>query len=119
MRGKLTLDTMRFYAHHGFFEEEQKVGGQYEVTVSVEIDMDLSAKTDVLENTINYQEIYDVVAIEMGNSSKLIENVAARILNVLVKKFPQILSIDVSLSKINPPLGAEVKCATISLHYPQ
>lgn len=36
-RMTITLDSLRFYAHHGVGAQERVVGNEFEVTVSVEI----------------------------------------------------------------------------------
>jgi dihydroneopterin aldolase len=65
--------------------------------------------SDHLADTINYQEVYQVVKTEMEINAHLLESVARRILDAVMQSFPQIKSLQVKISKVNPPLGGKVK----------
>ncbi|MBR0497709.1 MAG: dihydroneopterin aldolase [Paludibacteraceae bacterium] len=112
---EITLQNIRIYAHHGFFKEEQEIGCEYEVTVTVRFDGTKAELEDDIDGTVNYQEIYDVVKEEMSKRSKLIENVARRIIDAINDRFPQIKYTELSLSKINPPITGQVGKATVRL----
>lgn len=115
----IELEKMRFFAYHGFFEEERRIGAEYELTLSLEVNMSSVCCSDKLDDTLNYQVVYDVVKEQMAQSSKMIEYVSARVLRALVSRFPQIKKADLLLSKINPPLGGQVDRVTIRMSYPK
>jgi dihydroneopterin aldolase len=52
---------------------------------------------------------------QMEIPSKLIEHVGQRILDCVMRSFPQIEALDVRLSKLNPPLGGKVESVSIEL----
>lgn len=112
---KIILENMEFYAYHGCMEHENTLGNTFLVTVSVDLNTGLAGKTDKLEDALNYQLIYDVVAAEMNKRSRLIEHVTSRILDKIMDEFPVITSSTVRLTKKNPPLGAKVESVTIQL----
>ncbi|MDR3705015.1 MAG: dihydroneopterin aldolase [Paludibacteraceae bacterium] len=116
--GKIILEKMQFYAYHGFFDEEQLVGANYELTLALDLDISLPGRTDELTDTLNYQAVYDVVKEQMDIKSRLVEHVAQRIIDRLRAEFPQIQHIELSLSKLNPPLGGQVERVTIQLSTP-
>jgi len=104
---------MQFYAYHGYFPEEQLVGAQYELTLALDLDISKPGKTDELKDTLNYQQVYDVVKSEMAVKSHLIEHVAQRIIDSLFANFSQILQIELNFSKLNPPLGGQVNRVSV------
>ena len=106
---------MMFHAFHGCLEHEQTLGNSFFVTLKMELDTTLAGKTDNLNNTVNYQLVYDVVKTQMDIPSKLIEHVGQRILDHVFNEFPQIKELDVKLSKQNPPLGGRVDRVFIEL----
>lgn len=112
-RDKIELLNMEFYSYHGCFEEEQIIGNKFIVSYSVEYNMFDAAVTDSLESAVNYQEIYGVISEEMAKKSKLLENVAYRILTAVKQKFPQIESSEISVSKLNPPIGGKVEASKV------
>ncbi len=114
----ILLENMKFHAFHGVLPEEQIVGNTYSVTVKFSFDFSKAAREDDLDETINYAEVYELIKKEMNQASKLIEHVAQRILDRISGQFPQIKSLEVQLSKHNPPVSGEVEKATVLLFYP-
>ena len=109
------LENMEFHAFHGCLEFEQQLGNTFLVSLSMELDTEQAGKTDNLEDTLNYQLVYDAVKVQMEIPSKLIEHAGQRILDSVFGKFPQIKELEVKLSKLNPPLGGKVERVTIEL----
>lgn len=109
------LHDMEFYAYHGVFEEEKIQGNTFLVNVELSMPMPDGCTTDCLEDTLNYQEIYDVVREEMSVHSDLLEHLVARIKRQLLCRYPMIRQLSVSVSKRNPPLGGNVPWVTVKL----
>ena len=116
--GTILLENMKFHAFHGVLPEERIVGNTYSVTVRFAFDFSKAAKSDNLQETINYAEVYELIKGEMRQESRLIEHVAQRISDRIRFQFPQIKSLEVQLSKHNPPLSGEVEKSTVILSYP-
>lgn len=113
--GIIELEGMHFYAYHGHFEVEQIVGNQFIVDVRIETDTSKAAESDDLKDAVNYQAVFETVKKEMQVKSKLLENVANRILDTLHKNFPVIEKAQVKISKINPPMGGKIEKASVTL----
>ena len=112
---KISLIGMEFFAYHGFYKEERILGGDY--LVDVEIEADLSAsKSDELEETINYETIYSITKKVMDEPVKLIEKVAFKIAEALKGKYSQMHALQISIHKLNPPLGSTVKESRFELN---
>jgi dihydroneopterin aldolase len=111
----ITLEKMTFRAYHGCFTEENIIGNRFEVYLQMETDTSKVEKSDRVEDTVNYAEVYELVKREIAIPSKTIENAAARILDCICNAFPQITRITVKLSKLNPSLGGEVGKASVTL----
>ncbi len=106
--GKIILNEIRVYAFHGCMEEEKKIGSDYIVNLEVEIDMINPAKTDDIVDALDYVSLNKIVKEEMSVSSKLLEHVAQRIIDRVLKQFSEVESIEVSVAKQNPPIGGDV-----------
>ena len=52
---QIALEGMRFYAYHGFYEEEQIIGNNYVIDVYIKTNFSEAAETDDLYKTINYE----------------------------------------------------------------
>lgn len=113
--GRIALEGMEFYAYHGFYEEEQLIGGDYIVDVYLTANFDQASTDDDLGVTINYETIYRIVRIEMQKNSKLLETIAKRIIDKIVSICTIVREVKVRVSKKNPPLGARVARAFVEI----
>lgn len=109
------LEGMEFFAFHGFYDEEQKIGNKYGVDLKVFVDLAAAAATDSLPRTINYEQLYAAVLAEMRLPARLLEHVGQRILDRVLNQFPHVSGAQVSVSKFNPPLGGICHRARVTL----
>ncbi|MDT0690460.1 dihydroneopterin aldolase [Salegentibacter sp. F188] len=112
--GKIKLKNIRVFAYHGCLIEEGKIGSDYRVDLTVNGDLSHSSKTDNLEDTIDYVHLNKIVKEEMAIRSKLLENVAERIINRTLEEILLVQKVKVEVSKINPPIGGNVAMVTVS-----
>lgn len=112
----ILLENMEFHAHHGVLEHEKKFGNNFVVNLEMQLDTSKAGTTDDLNDTLNYQLVYDAITEEMAIPSELIEHVSQRIVDKLMNSFSQIQSLKLKLSKLNPPLGGKVDRVSIVLN---
>jgi 7,8-dihydroneopterin aldolase/epimerase/oxygenase len=113
--GVIKVSGIKLYAHHGCMPEEELIGGWYEVDVEAETDVSAAVKSDKLSDTVDYSLINDIVRREMNIRSKLVEHLAGRIANSLLKEIPRIKDVKVKVSKLNPPVSGEVERFSITV----
>lgn len=107
MSSKIYLRNVRFHAFHGVLPQEGIVGNDYLVNLVLDYDFSSAMKTDELQGTLNYAEVYQKVREEMAVPSKLLEHVAGRIAHRLFSDFLEIQKLQLSITKVNPPMGAD------------
>ena len=105
----IAIEGMQFYAHHGYYKEEQVLGGRYTVDVYLHTDVSAAAENDQLQHTINYEEVYQLALTEMAKHSKLIEHVCQRILQSVKQTYPGLQLLKVRVTKHNPPIKGQVE----------
>lgn len=110
----IRLEGLDFFAHHGYYEEERKVGNKYTVDVEVLIE-NTSSTDDDLDQTVNYEEIYLTVSTIMSVSTKLLETLASSMCRELLKQFGSIAQVTATVSKHNPPIKGVCKKATVTI----
>jgi dihydroneopterin aldolase len=110
---KILVEGIKVYAYHGCLEEEGKIGANYIVDVTLEIDFTVASRTDDLSKTIDYVTVYNIVKTNMAIRSNLIEHVGQRIINELKKEFPELKKIEVKVSKLNPPMNGDVERVSV------
>ena len=113
--GYIFLNNVRFYAFHGVMPQEQKVSGEFLVDLRVGYPIDRAMETDEVADTLNYAELYALVKHEMEIPSRLLEYVAGRISRAIQVRFPQVSSINLKITKKNPPMGADCNGAGVQV----
>ena len=113
--GQIALEGMEFFAFHGYYDEEQKIGNKYGVDLYLETDLHGAGASDKLQQTVNYEVLYRVVAEEMLAPARLLEHLAHRVIDRVYSRFPFVASVRVSVYKFNPPLGGICHTAKVTL----
>lgn len=103
--GIVALEGIEFFAYHGVSDEEQKIGNKFSIDVTIATDFTEAARHDRLKDTVNYETVYKIVARVMQTPSRLLEHIAYKIIQELRETYPYVESIEVEVSKFNPPVG--------------
>ena len=106
--GKIKLKDIKIYAYHGCLREENLIGGEYLVNLSVFSNLKKSSVSDELKDTIDYVSLLNIVKKEMLSPSKLLENVVKRVVDKIFLVFPKINKVSLEVSKLNPPINGNV-----------
>ena len=106
---------MRFYAHHGCFVQERAIGTHFTVDLNFTTDTSRAEVSDNIADTVSYLDVYQVVRTEMQKPSNLLEHVARRVGEAVLRQFPAVTSITVKVSKMNPPLGGQMNSVSVEL----
>lgn len=113
--GIIKVENIRIFAYHGCLKEETKIGSDYRVDLEVKADLQTSATTDKLSDTVDYVFLNKIIKEEMDMPSYLLETVAKRILNRIFNEDKLVKKATVWVSKLNPPIGGDVDRVTIKM----
>jgi len=113
--GKVFLENVQVYAYHGCLPEETLIGSDYLVDLWVEADLQPSAASDTLADTVDYVTLCACIREEMTTPAKLLEHVGQRILDRVFAASPLVTEAWVRVAKINPPIGGHVGAVAIDL----
>ena len=114
---KIHLNGLKIYAMHGVLPQENVVGAEYTINLSLTTDFTQAAIYDDLNGTINYAQVYQLIKEEMATPTQLLENVAYRIALRLFDHFPTVSLIQLSINKQNPPMGAQCDEVGVDVTY--
>jgi dihydroneopterin aldolase len=115
---KIALQGAEFFAYHGFYPEEQKLGCRFLVDVEIGFIPPTNLNDDDLDNTVDYEKVYIITCEEMKHPRKLIETVGQSITDRIKNKYPFVKTIQVAIKKINPPLMGKVAHSSVIINYP-
>lgn len=114
----IELRDVHIYAHHGVFSQENTVGNEFVVNLSVRIKADESIlATDDIDKSISYANLYDIVADRFSKPCRLLETVALAIAADIRRRWPLILSGQISIEKKCPPIPHFTGSAAVSLNF--
>ena len=113
--GVIKVENIRVFAYHGCLKEESKIGSDYLVDLEVEADLQKSASSDLLRDTVDYVFLNKIIREEMLRPTHLLETVAKRILNRIFDEDKIVEKATVWVSKLNPPIGGDVEKVTIKM----
>lgn len=99
------INKVRVKAFHGVLPQERTVGGDYEVSLRVAYDFSRVIDSDDVADTVNYADLLAIIRQQMAVASNLLEHVAGRIAKAVVERYPEVTSVTVQLTKLNPPFG--------------
>lgn len=103
--GTISLEGLEFFAYHGYYDEEQKVGNKYSLDITIYTDFSKAAQNDRLKGTVNYEELYQIAVQVMNERARLLEHIAWRLIEKVREQYPDVQKVHVSVSKFNPPIG--------------
>ena len=103
----IALEGMRFHAYVGWHEEEKIIGNEIQVDLYLNVPRGHS-DSDALQETVNYETVFEAVKLVLGEKMNLLETVCRKIIAVVAALSSSIEGIEVRVSKINPPLLGRV-----------
>ncbi len=105
MADRLLLDDVRFYGQHGTTEAERAVGAWFSVDVDLAVDLGAAAISDEFFATVDYGVVARrIVEIGTGPSVSLIERLAGRMVEALLREFP-VQAVRVRVRKLTPAMA--------------
>jgi dihydroneopterin aldolase len=115
MKDIIRLNGLSFYGYHGVTAAEKETGRLFEVDCEVEVDLADAGQTDSLTDTIDYEQIYNVIKdIVEGKAFSLLEGLAKEIAGRILEQFP-IYRITLKVRKMNPPIAGHIKFIEVEI----
>ncbi len=112
---KIKIERIEIRASHGCYDIEKKVGGNFTVDIALDVEDSGAVAADDMTGTVNYVGVYETVCEQMAVPSNIIENAAARIIDAVYSRFPQVRRVEVTLTKLAPPIGGKAAGVSVTL----
>ena len=115
MKATVKVENLKIYAFHGCMEEEKVIGSDYIVNIEADCFVGKDAFNDVISGTVDYVDLARIAKMEMLTRSKLLEAVVKRIINRSFEEIDVLNRISVTVSKLNPPINADVEAVSVTM----
>ncbi|MBW3604312.1 MAG: dihydroneopterin aldolase [Actinobacteria bacterium] len=107
---------LRVDAHHGVHEKERREGQPFIVDVVLDIDTKIAARTDQLDDTIDYtQLVVDIAEIVRSTQFNLLEALAGHVADQLLR-IPRVAAASVRICKPEVELAEPVDAVAVQVH---
>jgi 7,8-dihydroneopterin aldolase/epimerase/oxygenase len=117
--GIVSLEGIEFHAYHGAYPEESILGNRFTLDLKLETDFREAMVRDELKATVDYTKLYELIKTRMEVKVKLLEHLGHLIIQDILKAYPQVVSISLTLKKHHPALGGLVKYSAVTVSYPE
>ena len=94
----IQLNNVQFYGYHGLYKEEQKLGNNFIVNLSIEF-MPSVHTISSIEQTIDYVHVYDLVKKRMQIPTPLLETIAGDITHSIFEQFEIAQKVNIQITK--------------------
>lgn len=111
----ISLSAVRFHAFHGVTAQEQQVGADFLVDLTLGWPHTSAIESDELEDTVSYADLFRLVKREMAVPSRLLEHVVGRIAKAVIHDYPDYKWLRLKITKQNPPMGADCQGASVEI----
>lgn len=112
----IRIKNASFYAYHGVAQDEQNLGGKFEVDVEIKSDLSAAKVSDDLRRTINYEAVYALVQnIITEKKYYLLEALASTITRGILREFAPVDIVTVKVRKHHPPVKGVVDYVEVEI----
>ena len=104
----IELQSLVLFGHHGYLEEERRLGQRFLVDLWADLD-DAAASSDDIDETVDYRHLAALVReVFAGPERLLLEALATATADGVIERFPRVTSVRVRVRKpdvvLDPPV---------------
>lgn len=112
----IKLKGLNFYGYIGVLEEENKLGQKFILDIELNLALEKAGKTDDVNDTVSYAEVYEVVKEIMENKKfNLIERAGRKIIDKIFSEFEKVKKIKIEIKKPQAPVRGSFDYFSICL----
>ena len=116
---EIRLSGLRVVGTHGVLAEERERAQPFEVDLVLTADLAAASVSDDLGDTVDYGAVAGVVErIVREERCALLERLAGRIAEVVLALDARIVGVEVTVTKLRPPVPVDLASAAVTLRRP-
>jgi|SRR5215207_3315451 len=113
---RITLSGVTAVGYHGVFDFERREGQPFVVDAVLHLDFSQAAESDDVRDTAHYGEVAErIKGWITGDAMNLVEALAVRIAEDLLKEFP-IQAVDITVHKPQAPIEVPFGDVSVTVH---
>jgi dihydroneopterin aldolase len=109
----IELQSLVLFGHHGYLEEERRLGQRFLVDLWADVD-DEAASSDDIDETVDYRYLAALVReVFAGPERLLLEGLAGTVADGVLERFPMVKRVRVRVRKPDVVLDPPVEHAAV------
>ncbi len=101
------ITGLALHAYHGVMPHEGKVGQSFKIDLVLDIDLTEASRSDRLANTVSYDQVANIASEAFcAERYRLIEAAAGAVIDALLRKFPSVMRVRITIHKPHAPIAA-------------
>ncbi|MBM4166315.1 MAG: dihydroneopterin aldolase [Ignavibacteria bacterium] len=113
----IRIKNASFYAYHGVEQDEQNLGGKFEVDVELGCAIAEAETRDSLKRTVDYEKVYALVYTTITEKKYfLLETLANHLAGKILESFHQVVTVVVKIRKPHPPVKGVVDFVEVEVN---
>ncbi len=112
----IELSGLVLFGHHGYLEEERRLGQRFLVDLWVDVTDDRAVASDEIEHTVDYRHLAAAVReVFAGPEKQLLEGLAGDVVDTIFDRFAEVERVRVRVRKPDVVLDPPVEHAAVIL----
>lgn len=112
----ILINGLRVVSVIGVLDHERLLAQPLQIDVDIHVDLRIAGSSDDLTQTVHYGEVcMQLAEVARSTSDQLLERLAQRMADVVLS-FPQVLAVDLTLTKLRPPVPEDVQSSAVRIH---
>lgn len=116
LSSEIFISDLFVHAPVGVDEQERVVGNDIKISLSAKYDVGEAMASDNVDDTLNYADVAYAVREVALRPTLLLEHLAYNIAEKLFARWPRIEALDITITKLAPPISVDTKGAGVHLH---
>ena len=116
MIAQVLIEALELHAYHGWHRHEGEFGQAFLLDLELTTDISRAAASDDLADALDYDRIVSTVRkLFVDTRYKLVEAAAGALVRGLLAEFPAVVSVDLRVRKLKPPIAERLSAVGIHL----
>ena len=116
MIAQVLIEALELHAYHGWHRHEGEFGQAFLLDLELTTDISRAAASDDLADALDYDRIVSTVRkLFVDTRYKLVEAAAGALVRGLLAEFPTVVSVDLRVRKLKPPIAERLSAVGIHL----
>ena len=115
-KDKIIIKDLHVFAYHGVNLEEKLHGQNYYIDITADVDLTKACRSDDIDDTVSYSKMVKrAIYAFTAEKYDLIEKAAQEVADILLREFPKLQAVDVTVRKPEAPVKADFGYVAVSI----